>query len=127
MRCPCCLTRSRSRCLILVRRPPGCLTFAPVASVWMRQDNKPCPRHDSASALPPSAHIYACWPDQPQAPLATLVSVSDHYRARAGSRVTFSTSWWHSLPGRVGHERDVSGADEEVNDPTQEPHGTKNR
>jgi hypothetical protein len=27
MRCRCCLTRSRSRCLILVRRRPGCLTF----------------------------------------------------------------------------------------------------
>src|SRR5271165_762031 len=24
---------------------------------------------------------HACWPDQPHAPLATLVSVSDHYRA----------------------------------------------
>jgi hypothetical protein len=27
-----------SRCLILVRRRPGCLTFASLASVWMRQD-----------------------------------------------------------------------------------------
>src|SRR5260370_26211379 len=37
-------------------------------------------RHDRASALPPSAHTYARWPDQPRA-LATLVSMSDHYRA----------------------------------------------
>jgi hypothetical protein len=28
----------KSRCLTLVRRRPGCLTFAPLASLWMRQD-----------------------------------------------------------------------------------------
>jgi hypothetical protein len=40
MRCRCCLTRSKELVLILARRRPGCLTFATLASVCMRQHRR---------------------------------------------------------------------------------------
>ena len=63
--------------------------IAPVAATKLsvhktyvfRIDRPPAHWQREASASPLAAHTYARRPDQPHAPLARLVSVSDHYRA----------------------------------------------